>query len=97
MYATNVFAADITVTITIKDVYVPRLVTMVNDLYMPKSGCEEGSCGDCEGLTVKQCFEKKMIIEKVKSELLHYERVKARRAAADAASAGITEIEINQN
>jgi len=79
-------AADVVVTITVPDAYVSRLVAMVTDVYIDK--------GKCDGLTVKQCFTKWMLIEHVKKELFWYERNVAVNAASEAAAAAVTEIEV---
>lgn len=80
--------ADVVVTTTIRDPYVARLTTMVQDKYM-----RPGSKA-CEGLTLKQCFIKKMIVEPIKRELLEYEKRVAVDVAVEEAEAGITEIEV---
>ncbi len=79
-------AADVVVTITVPDAYVARLVAMVTDVYIDED--------KCDGLTVKQCFAKWMLIEHVKKELFWYERNLAVTTAADAAEATVTEIEV---
>lgn len=81
---------DITVIITIPEVYVSRLSAMVEGKFMHEQGNNQ-----CDGLSVKQCFIKKMIIEPIKKELFEWERDKAATEAASAAMEGIEKIEIN--
>ena len=82
-------AADISVNIVIPSAYVPRLVAMVNEKYRP------GVVGtECEGLTVKQCFIRHMIVKPIKQELYKYELRKARQDALETADEGISQIEV---
>jgi len=82
----NVIAADVVVTITIPDAYVTRLSNMITDKYI--------NAGHCEGLTVKQCFVQKVIIDSIKVDLLAYEKDKIGKTASDAAISNINEIKI---
>jgi len=77
-------AADVIVTITVPDAYVARLTAMVQDSFMYPGN------QTCEGLTIKQCFTKKIIIEHIKRALIDYER----RIAVEAANNAVTEIEV---
>ena len=82
-------AADVTVTITVPDAYVARLTAMVQAKYMHPGNFS------CTGLTIKQCFTKKMVVEQVKKLLFQWERQQARKAATSAADASVSKIEVN--
>ena len=73
LFSAPVLAADIVVSVTIPDAYVSRLTDMVTSRWMSSS--------ECNGLTVKQCFIKQMIIDSIKQELYIYELRKARAEA----------------
>ena len=82
-------AADVVVTVTVPDSYVARLTAMVEAKYMHPGNFS------CTDLTVKQCFAKMMIVERIKKLLFQWERTEARKAATISADASVTEIEVN--
>lgn len=81
-------AQDLTVSIVIPEAYVERLTTMVTAKYMHPGNAS------CNGLTLKECFIKMMIVEAVKTELYQWERAEARKTATQAADAGVSKITV---
>lgn len=81
-------AQDITASIIIPEEYVARLTTMITAKYMHPGNAS------CNGMTLKECFIKMMIVEAVRTELYQWERAEARKTATQVADEGVSKITV---
>ncbi len=81
-------AADVIVTITVRDAYVAQLAAMIQDKYMHPGNYS------CTNLTVTECFKKMSVREAIRKEYRQWKYAQDMKSATDSVAPQNIEVEV---